>query len=134
MLSSKIVYELQLSLYNFVICHMYYKITVFKMVGKDCFWLLSYGMRQTSPTYLSVSLCTFSNHWPTAVTVERVKLLRIIKFLDVLWNSVAGEKMFLMTFDLGIAGGTWLLHVHWGLPQMWSEVFRSDTRENLGHH
>lgn len=52
MLSSKIVHKLQFSLYNFVICHMFYKITVFKMAGKDCSWLLSYGIREISLTYL----------------------------------------------------------------------------------
>lgn len=55
MLSSKIVHELQFSLYNFVICHMFYKITVFKMAGKDCSWLLPYGIREISHTYLLVS-------------------------------------------------------------------------------
>lgn len=111
MLSAKTAHELQLSLYNFAICCMYYKITVFKMAWKDCFWLLSYGIREIPPTYLSVSLCTFSNHWPTAVTFERVKILKIIKLLNVLWNSVAEERMFFITFCLGIAGGIWLLHV-----------------------
>lgn len=84
MLSAKIAQVLQLSLYNFVVCHMYYKITVFQKAGKDCFWLLSYGMREIPPLPCTCqSLCTFSNHWPTAVTFGRVKLLKITKFLYV---------------------------------------------------
>lgn len=49
MLSAKIAHRPQLSLYNFVICRMYYKIIVFKMAGKDCFWLLPYGIEKSFP-------------------------------------------------------------------------------------
>lgn len=85
MLSAKTAHELQLSLYKLVICHIYYRISVFKMAGKD--WLLAAFLRnKTNPSHvpISLSLSTFSKHWPTTVTFERVKLLKNIKFLDVL--------------------------------------------------
>lgn len=55
MLSAKTAHELQLSLYKLVICHIYYRISVFKMAGKN--WLLAAFLRnKTNPSHIPISL------------------------------------------------------------------------------
>lgn len=104
-------------LWHYDLSHILQNDCLQKWMERIEFWCGFLWNKKIPPICLSASLCTFPNHWPNAATLERVKLLKIINLLNILWQSVAEEGKSFMTSQLEIAGRTWLSYTPHGSTQ-----------------